>query len=166
MTRQHDSLQMPLFKSGTGQGLYPSYTNSFLKSTVKMAEEAFRFGGASVLNGMGDLYRIKDILTKYKYHSILQRYHAMWHEAMWTWFCPKHTSKPCQVLFKKRGTERWYIALMDFPPQSPGLSPIEHFNSIEHLWERLKREKLRPNPTSLNNLLDVPNDCWKNIKHK
>ena len=47
---------------------------------------------------------------------------------------------------------------MNFPLQTPDGNPIETF------WERLKQEKVKHNPTSLNNLRDVINDCWKNIK--
>ena len=47
---------------------------------------------------------------------------------------------------------------MRFPPQSPDVNPIEDF------WKHLKQEKVKHNPTSLNSLRDVINDCWKNIK--
>ena len=45
---------------------------------------------------------------------------------------------------------------MGFPSQTPYMNPIEHF------WEHLKKEKIKHN--SLNNLQDVINGCWKNIK--
>ena len=47
---------------------------------------------------------------------------------------------------------------MGFTSQSPDINPSEHF------WEYLKQEKAKHNPTSLKNLGDVINNCWKNIK--
>ena len=44
---------------------------------------------------------------------------------------------------------------MDFPPQSSDLNPIEH------LWEHLKREKVKHVVTSQGTLIS---QCWNNIK--
>jgi hypothetical protein len=47
---------------------------------------------------------------------------------------------------------------MNFSPQSRDLNPIEN------LWDHLKREKVKHNPTSKDNLWDVLNQCWNNHK--
>ena len=47
---------------------------------------------------------------------------------------------------------------MDFPPQSRYLNPIEN------LWDHLKRKKVKHDPTSKDNLWDVLNQCWNNLK--
>ena len=46
---------------------------------------------------------------------------------------------------------------MDFPPQS------RDFNPIENLWDHLKREKVKDDSTSKENLWDVLNQCWNNL---
>jgi transposase len=47
---------------------------------------------------------------------------------------------------------------MDFPPQSRDLNPIEN------LWDHLKREKAKHDPTSKEKLWDVLNQCWNKLK--
>ena len=37
-------------------------------------------------------------------------------------------------------------------------------NPIEHLWEHLKREKVKHAVTSKDNLWEILSDCWFNIK--
>lgn len=138
--------------------------NACLKSTVKHGGGSIQVWGCFSYNGVGDLYRIKDTLTKQKYHSILER-HAI---PSGMKLCghgfvlqqdnePKHASHLCRNYLAKKGKKR-DLVVKDFPPQSPDINPIEH------LWEHLKREKVKHNPTSLNNLWDVLNDCWENIK--
>ena len=61
--------------------------------------------------------------------------------------------KTTQEKMNKRG-----FGVIGFPPLSPDVNPIEHFS------QHLKQEKVKHNPTSLNTLRDVINDCWKNIK--
>ena len=48
--------------------------NEFVKSKVKHGGGSIQVWGCFSYNGVGDLYRINDILTKKKYHSILQRH--------------------------------------------------------------------------------------------
>ena len=67
---------------------------------------------------------------------------------------PKSRSHLRKKLLKKGRTKR-DLGVMGFPPPSPDVNPIEHF------WEHLKQKEVRHNPTSLNNLRDVINDCWK-----
>ena len=37
-------------------------------------------------------------------------------------------------------------------------------NPIENLWDHLKREKVKHDPTSKDNLWDVLNQYWNNLK--
>ena len=140
------------------------FINSCLKPTVKHGGGSIQVWGCFSYNGVGDLYRINDKLTKHKYHSILQR-HAI---PSGMKLCgrsfvleqdndPKHTSHLCKN-YLKTNEQKGDLVVMDFPPQSPDLNPIEH------VWEHLKREKVKCNPTSLNNLWDVLNHCWNNMQ--
>ena len=51
-----------------------------------------------------------------------------------------------------------WLHVMNFPPQSPDLNPIEN------LWDHLKREKVKHRSTNKDNLWDVLNQSWNNIK--
>ena len=125
-----------------------------------MVEEAFRFALAIVV-----LVIFSGLKTsKHKYHSILQRHTIPSGMKL----CgrgfvlqqdndPKHTSHPCKNYLTKK-EQKGDLVVMDFPPQSPDLNPIEH------LWEHVKRENVKCNPTSLNNLWDVLNHCWNNMQ--
>ena len=65
---------------------------------------------------------------------------------------PKHTSHMCKN-YLRRKQEKGDLVVMDFPPQSRDLNPIEN------LWDYLKREKVKHDPTSKNNLWDILNRC-------
>ncbi len=47
---------------------------------------------------------------------------------------------------------------MAFPPQSSDVNPIEH------LWDELKREKVKHEVTSQDSLWDVFSASWNNIQ--
>ena len=46
---------------------------------------------------------------------------------------------------------------MGFPPQSPDVNPIQH------LWDHLKRVKVKQAVTSKDNLWDTLSECWNDI---
>jgi transposase len=67
---------------------------------------------------------------------------------------PKHTAKKTQEWLSRSG-----FSVLDWPPQSPDLNPIEH------LWGELKRRvrKRRKLPSSLPELWDVVQEEWELI---
>ncbi len=130
-------------------------SNQCLKSTVKHGGGNINVWGCFSFNGVGNLYRIKGNLEKKQYHSILQR-HAI---PSGKRLCgrgftlvqdndPKHTSNLCKKYLKNKENQGG-LKLMAFPPQSPDVSPIEH------LWDELKREKVKHEVTSQ----DSPMGC-------
>jgi hypothetical protein len=117
------------------------------------------FGGCKV----GDLYRVKRILKKEGYHSILQR-HAIpcGRRLIGANFLlqqdndPKHSSKLCNnYLGKKQSAD--ILSIMEWPAQSPDL------NHIELLWEQLDRIVPKKCPSSQSNLWEVLQDAWGEI---
>ena len=138
--------------------------NECVKSTEKHGGGSIQVWECFSYNGVGDLYRINDILTKEKYHSILQR-HAI---PSGLKLCghgfvlqqdsdPKHTSKLCRK-YLQRKEDHDVLVVIDFLPQSPDLYPIEH------LWEHLKRDKTKYTITSQDTLWHAINVCWNNLK--
>lgn len=135
-----------------------------LKSTVKHGGGNIQVWGCFSFNGVGSLYRIKGNLEKKQYHSILQR-HAIPSARR---LCgrgftllqdndPKHSSNLCKNYLKNKENQG-ELKLMKFPPQSSDVNPIEH------LWDHLKREKVKYEVTSQDRLWDVLSECWNNIK--
>ena len=69
---------------------------------------------------------------------------------------PKHTSKLC-TSYLGRKKVAGDLNIMEWPPQSPDLNPIEL------LWEELDRRVRDLKPTSLSGLWDCLNEAWNNI---
>ena len=135
-----------------------------LKSTVKHGGGNIQVWGCFSFNGVGSLYRIKGNLDKKQYHSILQRHAVPSGKRL----CgrgftllqdndPKHSSNLCTNYLRNKENQG-ELKLMAFPPQSPDVNPIEH------LWDELKREKVKHDVTSQDRLWDVISTCWHNIE--
>ena len=103
------------------------------------------------------------ILEKKQYHSILQMHAIPTGKRL----CrrgftlvqdndQKHRSKFCKKYLKNKETQG-ELKLMGFPPQSPGVNPIQH------LWDHLKRAKVKQAVTTKDNLWDTRSECWNNI---
>ena len=63
---------------------------------------------------------------------------------------PKHTSRLVQEWLKTNG-----IDVLDWPPYSPDLNPIEN------LWSDLKRRVEKRNPKTLDNLKEYLEEEWR-----
>ena len=107
-----------------------------------------------------DLYKVKGILKKEGYHSILP-YHTLWTALDWrpisSYNRTMHTSKLCKnYLGKKRSAG--ILSVMEWPAQSPDL------NHIGLLWEQLDRMVCKKCPSSQSNLREVLQEAWGEIK--
>ena len=111
----------------------------------------------------GDLYKVKGILNKEGYHSILQR-HAIPCGQRFTGANfllqqdndPKHTSKLCKNYLGKK-QPAGIMSVMEWPAQSPDLNPIEL------LWEQLDRMVRKKCPSSQSDLWEVLQEAWGDI---
>ena len=114
------------------------------------------FGGLYV----GDLFQVKGIMKKEEYHSILVRHAIPSGKRLFgsAWVFqqdndPKHMSKLCQNYLKQKA-ESGEIVQMEWPPQSPDLSPIEL------LWEEVDRQVQRKKPSSVESLVRIVHQVW------
>ena len=112
---------------------------------------------------VGDLYKVKEILNKEGYHSVLQR-HAIpcGQRLIGANFLlqqdndPKHTSKLCKNYLGKKQSAG-ILSVMEWPAQSPDLKPIEL------LWEQLDRMVRKKCPSNQSNLWEVLQEAWGEI---
>jgi transposase len=108
---------------------------------------------------VGDLYRVKGILKKEGYHSILQ-HHAIPYgrRVIGANFLlkqdndPKHSSKLCKNYLGKKQSAG-ILSIMEWPAQSLDLNPIEL------LWEHFLRMVRKKCPSSQSNLWEVLQDA-------
>ena len=141
------------------------------RTNEKMLEECLtpsvKHGGGNVMvwgcfgaGKVGDLYRVKGILNKEGYHSILQR-HAIpsGQRLIGANFIlqqdndPKHTSKLCKNYLEQKQAAG-ILSVMEWPAQSPDLNPIEL------LWEQLDRMVRKKCPSNQSNLWELLLEAW------
>ena len=110
------------------------------------------FGGGKV----GDLYKVKGILNKVGYHSILQCHAISCGQRLFgANFLlqqdtdPKHTSKLCKNYLGKKQSVG-ILSVMEWPDLNP----------IELLWEQLDRMVRKKCPSSQSNLSEVLQEAW------
>ena len=131
--------------------------------TVKHGGGSVMVWGCFSYSGVGHLHRVQGILNKEGYHSILQR-HAIPSglEIIGKGFImqqgndQKHTSKFCTnyLRAKQRAGD---LFIMEWPPQSPDLNPIEL------LWDELDRMIRQNTPTSEDSLFSILQTAWREI---
>jgi hypothetical protein len=135
-----------------------------IQATVKHGGGSAMFWGCFGGKQVGDIFKIDGIMRKEEYHSILV-HHAMpsgkrlYGNEKWIFQQdndPKHSSKLCKK-YLERKQESGQMVTMDWPPQSPDLSPIEL------LWEEMDREVLERKPSSVAELVQVVKECWEGI---
>lgn len=131
----------------------------------------FKHGGGSVMvwgcfsyDGVGELVKINGILRKEQYHSILQR-SAIPSGIGLIGFGftfqqdndPKHTAKLCQNYLKSKENES-VLEIMEWPPQSPDINPIEL------LWEELDRKVKSMRPTGESEMFECLKLAWETLE--
>lgn len=125
-----------------------------------------KFGGGSVMvwacfsyNGVGKLVFIDGTMDAVEYVSIIsQNLSVSAREMKLKSFIfqqdndPKHTAALARDYFEVKKIE-----LLDWPPQSPDLNPIEN------LWAYIKCKIASSNPKNVNELKDVIIEAWNSI---
>lgn len=117
------------------------------------------FGGVQV----GDIHQVIGIMKKEDYKSILIR-HALPSGCRLfgkSWILqqdndPKHSSNLCKDYLRRKASPGG-MQLMEWPPQSPDLSPIEL------LWDEVDRQVQEKRPSSVGALTRIVKKTWGEI---
>lgn len=139
------------------------YKSNCILPTVKHGGGSVMVWGCFSHAGIGQLIKIEGIMKKEQYHNILQR-HAIPSgiQLIGRGFIfqqdndPKHTSRLCADYLKGK-KDNGVLEIMEWPPQSPDLNPIEL------LWDELDRRVRDLKPTSLPDLWKCLVQAWNAI---
>ena len=133
-----------------------------LKGTVKHDKKIMVWGCMSA-NGVGDFIRIFVVLVKEKYRQILiHNAVPSGKRLLGRGFIfqqdndPKHTAKIVKKYLKNRANDHT-LEVLDWPSQSPDLSPIEN------LWQILDTATKNRKPSSEEQLFEVLKAAWAKI---
>ena len=134
-----------------------------IQGTVKHGGGSAMFWGCFGGLQVGDLFQVKGIMKKEEYHSILVRHAIPSGKRLFgsAWIFqqdndPKHTSNMCKSYIQKK-VQSGEMLYMDWPPQSPDLSPIEL------LWEEVDRQVQAKRPSSAERLAEIVQKTWSEI---
>lgn len=135
------------------------YQPRFTCKTVKHGGSSIMIWGCFSYYGVGPLYWIKTIMDRHEYVKIMEDimlpYASDDMPRIWTFQQdndPKHTSKTAKEWFASH-----QVDVMEWPPQSPDLNPIEN------LWSDVKKEVGKHQPTNNNDLWEVVKSAWSSI---
>lgn len=131
----------------------------YCKKTVKHGGGSVMVWGCFSGAGVGPLHKIVGIMDRFMYKDILERVMLPYAEydmpLRWVFQQdndPKHSSKVVKSWFAENR-----VTVMEWPPQSPDLNPIEN------LWEIVNQKIDRENCTSSTILFQRLEDAWKSI---
>jgi DDE superfamily endonuclease len=128
-----------------------------VKGTVKFGGGSLMMWGCMTAQGVGYACRINGRMDAQLYTNILDDEFLKtleWHELEIDKIIfqqdndPKHTSRLARQWFEDKG-----VKVLEWPPQSPDLNPIEH------LWRHLKRQ-LAAYPTEARNI----DELWERVQ--
>lgn len=139
------------------------YIPACVTPTVKHGGGSVMVWGCFGAEKVGDLHQVQGILNQHGYHSILQR-HAIpsGTRLIGPKFVfqqdndPKHTSRLCKNYLANKENAN-VLQIMQWPPQSPDLNPIEL------LWDELDRKAREMQPTSAKHLWECLQNAWEAI---
>jgi transposase len=135
-----------------------------VQGTVKHGGGNIMVWGCMGNGATGNLYRIEGIMDKFVYHSILLEQalpsgDKLFGNEKWVFQQdndPKHSSKLCRSFVEEQSLKRNF-SVMDWPPQSPDLSPIEL------LWEEVDRQVQAKKSTNVTDLEVAVKEVWRNM---
>lgn len=110
--------------------------------------------GAIDKNGCGPIQIIRGSIDSQKYKDILERHIIPYQQLI---KCFQHDNAPPHVaLSVKQLLQSNQINVMEWPPYSPDMNPIEN------IWAILKRKVEQRHPTNLEKLEESILDIWRN----
>lgn len=139
------------------------FKSQCIAPTVKHGGGSVTVWGCFSYDGVGDLVRIEGIMRKEHYHNILQRSAIPSGVGLIGYGFefqqdndPKHTSHLCMNYLRSK-EEEGVLEIMDWPPQSPDINPIEL------LWEELDRQVKNMRATNEQQLFDNLKTAWEDL---
>lgn len=136
-----------------------AYNPKYTIKTVKHGGGNIMVWGSFSYNGVGPLHRIQGIMKATDYVEILQECMLQYAEdnmpLRWIFQQdndPKHTAKCTKEWFRVNN-----IDVMEWPPQSPDLNPIEN------LWNTMKASIRGKCPSNSDELWQLIQDSWNAI---
>jgi len=133
----------------------------------KCLKKSMKFGGGSIMvwgmisgNGVGPLIRLHGKVNAYVYKELLKQHviPALKHSdnnqpILMQDNAPCHKAKMVMGYFKEKN-----ISLLNWPPQSPDLNPIEN------VWKIIGERSMAQNPKNLEELWNILQKEWMNMK--
>lgn len=129
--------------------------------TVKHGGGSLMVWGCMSGHGVGQLYRCTGTMNQHQYIEVLENHmlpSARNIAGLRNRFVFQHDNAPCHKAMRVGEYLATHnVRVLDWPPQSPDLNPIEH------LWEILFRKVQGLKPGNANELWDVLVSSWNDI---